>query len=191
MKRNDQSIVRLAVLSIVIMAAAQTPSPTFAQLLPRPKPPDDVPKIFEKHPEAFSTAFPPELDMTGGTLVERERARLLRDRLDAVRQDVKLRSEVFQAGTARGSTDALVDALRRLTEAEVALCPKPADHVTAYDRAVKLADEFEEISAKRLKDGRIPQFDLDVIRYHRLSMQIKLLESKKAIETPGKSPEKK
>lgn len=97
----------------------------------------------------------------------------------------------FQAGTTQGVVDRLVDGVNRVAESEVAICAlvarqKPECYVNAYQRAVKLCECFEEVIESRRKYKAVSQYDLDLIRYERLSMQIKLLEAKKALEAKGK-----
>jgi hypothetical protein len=137
----------------------------------------------------FSKTFGPGLvtnEHPGNSPSERERQSLLGERARIARADVKARFEAFQAGTITGTLESLIDALRRLSESEVATNPVPSHCVAAYEDAFKLAREVEGITAQRHKQGRVPQFDLDLARYHRLSMQIKLLESKKQVEAVPK-----
>jgi hypothetical protein len=112
---------------------------------------------------------------------------LLFRRLRAAQRDLNTQIEVCRTGINSFSFERMAEAMKRYTEADVAclplaLIPSPDDHVRAYDRAAKLAEAVEEYLEFLLKAGHFSQHDLDVIRYHRLSMQIKLLEAKRDAE---------
>jgi hypothetical protein len=124
------------------------------------------------------------------------RRELVSNRFVIARRDLDNGLAAFQAGTTIGTLEALLGRLDRLTESEIAIHnwageAKPQDYVNAYERAVKFAEAIEFAVESRHKAGRVAVSELDLVRYHRLSMQIKLLEARKELAAKGKKDERK
>jgi hypothetical protein len=113
-----------------------------------------------------------------------QRLGLLGERFHAAKRAFEGRASALQVNTTTEVLESLIDAMTRFTDSEVALCPlavKPTDqdYLNAYERAVKFAVAVEYLVETRHKAGKVPSYQVELIRYQRLSMQIKLLESKK------------
>jgi hypothetical protein len=192
--RWASTTIRCVVLSLV---ATNSPGRAGAQPPPTPPPPqaEQQKEWSKKYLEALAIPSPHEVVRPDTNPRPEDVDFLLWGLLDRRYSTagtlLNTRAQAFQAGATKGITEAAVDDMKRWTEAELALCAvvvrqKPECFVNAYERAVKFSEAFEEVTVIRNKAGAVGQYELDLIRYHRLSMQIKLLEAKKELKAKAK-----
>jgi hypothetical protein len=104
--------------------------------------------------------------------------KLLIDRRESARRSQEIHLKRFSAGARDDRLNGLIDSLTRSLESEMAMSPRPEDQVLALERAVKLAQAVEDVCQGRYHAGRLAIDDLEQSRYHRLDVQIKLIEMK-------------
>jgi hypothetical protein len=139
-------------------------------------------------PEPFKSIIK-GLDLPKPAPGDDEMTTLLKERQRTAAREVEARFNLFQAGSARGTIDVLVDASERLCESELALITKAADRALVYERAVMRARTAEAMCKQRLDAGQIAIQDYSQVRYYRLAMEIKLLKEKhKPQEGPAGAP---
>ena len=138
-------------------------------------------KIVEDLPEPLRTVLQGR-DLPKPEAGDDQLTMLLKERLVSAGKEVEARFNLFAAGSARGTIDILLNAQKRFLEARLALATKPAEQVTAYENAVMQARITEAVNKTRFNAGQIPSQDLDQSRYHRLDMEIKLLQAKAQAE---------
>jgi hypothetical protein len=103
-------------------------------------------------------------------------ADLARDRREAAREGYRARAEEFLAG--RGTLDLLLQALRQLTEADLAVDPNPPERAAALESSWAQAWEIEKINEARYDAGRVPVADLLATRYVRLDAEVRWLQAR-------------
>src|SRR5207248_5114133 len=64
---------------------------------------------------------------------------LLKERQRAAAKELEARFNLFKAGSVRGTIDSLIDAQKRLLEAQLALNTQAADQLRAYENVVMQA----------------------------------------------------
>lgn len=159
------------IAAAIRFAAAQDPAAQSPQM---PQLPPEVAAALKPVPQAAPAAGDDEL------------TKLRKERYQAACTESGARLEGFQAGTAQGTIDILLECTtKRLLAADIALSERPADHLAAYGRALVVLKFTEWVNETRFRAGRIPIQDLLQTRFERLSVEIKILETKRATLAPA------
>jgi hypothetical protein len=114
---------------------------------------------------------------------DEELSKLLLARYKSATVVVDARFQRFIAGRER--VESVVESLRMLRDAWVALSDKPADQVAIYELCFDLAKEIAEISEARCEAGRMTIQDCETARYTRLDTEIQLLSLKRKLKQPS------
>lgn len=108
---------------------------------------------------------------------------LLKERWRVAAKELEHRFDLFKAGSVRGGTiSELIDAQKRLLEARLALSPNEIDQMRAQETMVIQARTVEAVSKSRFDAGQLLPQEYERSRYHRLDMEIKLLQAKAQAE---------
>ncbi|MBY0512663.1 MAG: hypothetical protein K2P78_01980 [Gemmataceae bacterium] len=111
--------------------------------------------------------------------------RLLAERVVAAFRVYQKRAAIAEAGSGKLEVIRdLLQAARRLFEAELAMTAVPKDRIAVLERAVTVEKEFERIIKARVDAGVLPDYELENARYDRLTAEIELEKAKKAAPGP-------
>jgi hypothetical protein len=199
MNFTNQGTIRLLTLGLVAgllpgadlrTASGQQPPPVFPQRIENPTiDPNAYP---DGHPlksfltEHQSLGKPSTLAEPGAR--DDELTKLRKERYQSARRELESRLNLFNAGSARGTLDDVLAAIRRVADTEFALAGTPAARLAAIERRVTFAKGAEWVSETRFKASQIPIQDLDFSTYERLDAQITLLELKRSLAGPAEKP---
>jgi RNA polymerase sigma factor (sigma-70 family) len=92
-------------------------------------------------------------------------------------RELNLRLQVFRAGARGGTIQALLAALRRVYDSEIALSDSNGDVIGAAKRATQLGQAILAVNWARFNFGQIAEQDLAETRYSMLAIQTKLAEA--------------
>jgi hypothetical protein len=115
------------------------------------------------------------LSRAGGDELKRAKVRTARTIYAA-------REKEFMFG--RGIQDFLLEAARRLLEAEQASSPREADHLSALEKYWEQARQNEAVNRQRFVDGRIPMKEYAESRYSRVEAEIRLARARGLDQKP-------
>jgi hypothetical protein len=124
------------------------------------------------------------------TVNDPELRKLLRDRYECACRELESHIKRYCVGSNETSAESFVDFLKRFVVSDAALSDRPDDQIAAWERAAELAKVVEETARMRYEAGRLSIQNLEVFKYHRLDMQIKLLETRQKYHTKDERDKK-
>lgn len=140
---------------------------------------EDVPDV--KEAESSSPSTPLRMLANEPVVItdsDTELQKLLKTRYNIALQ--MLRTVEFQHSRGIESAEALFEAARRVTEAEIELSDDPQRKIAALEKLLEIADRVERRQSELWKAGRLFESGRLEARYERLSIEIRLLRAREA-----------
>jgi RNA polymerase sigma factor (sigma-70 family) len=119
-----------------------------------------------------------------------ELQKFIKQRYQSAHDELTARMAAFVTGTTQGTIDILLECVtKHYLVAELSLSDRPKDRLTAYTRSLAILKFIEAVNQERFNSGRITIQDLEQSRFERLSLEIKMLETQRAVNgQPASGP---
>ncbi|MFO0808287.1 MAG: hypothetical protein U0746_06665 [Gemmataceae bacterium] len=134
-------------------------------------------------PESIAKAFR-EASLAKPDPTDDELTKLRKDRYRIASDIVRARLDLFTAGSRAGSIDALIESLKQLAKARLALTDKLDEQIKVHEQLIEVLKFVEEVNRRRFESGQAASQDYQQTQYEHTDAKIKLLELKAKVAAP-------